>query len=451
MTYRFDRDELVSLTGWLARIAADLDDFLYGASQALARTHRWSNAVQGLGPVAMGCAERAEDLARRAMFLDAIHGNRWSSAWDRRSELHALWQQIETFPGSDNDPRLDAMLRRSVDRERAWLTALESLSPAQVASVAAALPTEIGLRLAWTDPGAVSSTDGLPLSWRAVATRRLMAIEVDRLRAELSPGNGLQTPDLNRLRLLEGWLRSERTFVWFDPSGDGQIVEVVGDLEVATGIGVFVPGIGSELATFEAVASHARALVSAARSMDQDIAVVAWLGYDAPAVGWNLEPLLGDQAEAGSPKLVSFVDGLTAQRPHVPLTVIAHSYGSVLAAWAAAYDHLAADRLVIVGSPNVAVDHVGGLVVPEPGAVFVGEAPSDPVTAIGEFTDGWRDDWSGLGHGYDPGVCDWGAKVFEVQNVGLIDAHVAYTSGASAETIVNIMTGDPENVPDRCG
>jgi pimeloyl-ACP methyl ester carboxylesterase len=275
-----------------------------------------------------------------------------------------------------------------------------------------------------------------------------MRIEADRLR---SGSTELGDPASNRLQLLEAWLRSDRTFVWFDATGDGQMIEVVGDIEAATGIGVFVPGVGSELGTFEAVASHARGLVAIAGSMKQEIAVVAWLGYDAPAIGWNIEPLLGGQAEAGAPSLVAFVDGLAAQTPHVPLTVIAHSYGSVLAVRAAASDHLAADRLVIVGSPNVGVDHADKLFVPEPTIVFVGEAPSDPVTAIGEFTDGWRDDWSGLGHGYDPGACHWGATIFEVQDVGPFDAHVTYTSGASGETIVKIITGDVENVDDRCG
>ena len=139
MSYRFDRDELFSLTGWLARVSADLDDCLYGANQALARSHRGSNAVQALGPAAVECEARAEDLGRRALFLGSIHADGWSSAWDRQSELTALWQQIETFGGSDNDPRFDAMLRESADRERAWMTALKDLSPAQVASVAAAL------------------------------------------------------------------------------------------------------------------------------------------------------------------------------------------------------------------------------------------------------------------------------------------------------------------------
>ena len=449
MSYRFDRDELFSLAGWLSRLAADLEAVALGVPQALTRVHRSSNSVRALGPVSVGCEERAEDLARRAVFLGEISTNRWSAAWGRRSELADLWRQIETFPGSDNDPRLDAMLRRSVPNERAWLAALDGFAPAQVAALAAALPAEIGRRLAWTTPGVIAATDGLPLTWRAVATRRLMTIEADRLRSELSTESDEQA--VERLRLLEGWIESERTFIWFDPAGDGQLVEVIGDVDAAVGIGVFVPGIGSELRTFEAVASHARSLVSVARSMDQEIAVVAWLGYDAPAIGWNIEPLLGDQAEVGFPNLMAFVDGLAAQRPHVPLTVVAHSYGSVLAARAAADGHLAADRLVIVGSPNVAVEHISELVVPEPAAVFVGEAPSDPVIAIGDLTNGWVDDWSGLGHGYDPGACAWGARVFEVQDVGVIDAHVTYTSGASAETIVNIMTGDPENVRDRCG
>ena len=453
MSYRFDRDELFSLAGWLTRIAADLDDTVFAANEALARTHRSSSAVGALGRVGAESEARAADLGRRAAFLGEITAGQvnvegWSSAWDRRLELAALWGQVDAFTGSDNDPRLDALLRRSADHERAWLAALKELSPVQVAAVSAALPSEIGRRLALTDPHMVASTDGLPLAWRALATRRLMRIEADRLRSSSAEIGELSS---GRLQLLEAWLGSDRTFVWFDAAGDGQMIEVVGDIDAATGIGVFVPGIGSEIGTFEAVASHARGLVAVARSMNQEIAVVAWLGYDAPAIGWNIEPLLGDQAKAGSPSLVAFVDGLAAQTPLVPLTVIAHSYGSVLAVRAAAHDHLAADRLVIVGSPNVGVDHAHKLVVPEPAAVFVGEAPSDPVTAIGEFTDGWRDDWSGLGHGYDPGACHWGATIFEVQDVGLIEAHVTYTSGVSGETIVQIMTGDPENVSDRCG
>ncbi len=150
MSYRFDRDELFSLAGWLSRLAADLEAVALGVPQALTRVHRSSNSVGALGSVSVGCDERAEDLVRRAVFLGEISADRWSAAWGRRSELLDLWRQIETFPGSDNDPRLDALLRRSVSNERAWVAALDDLAPAQVAALAAALPAEIGRRMAWS-------------------------------------------------------------------------------------------------------------------------------------------------------------------------------------------------------------------------------------------------------------------------------------------------------------
>ncbi|MDH5423010.1 MAG: hypothetical protein OEY55_14520, partial [Acidimicrobiia bacterium] len=100
MSYRFDRDELFSLAGWLTRIAADLDDTVFAANEALARTHRSSSAVGALGRVGAESEARAADLGRRAAFLGEITAGQvnvegWSSAWDRRLELAALWGQVD--------------------------------------------------------------------------------------------------------------------------------------------------------------------------------------------------------------------------------------------------------------------------------------------------------------------------------------------------------------------
>lgn len=456
--YTFDHDELFALAGWLNAVSAELDATLHETEMVLAMVGRHSGATAALGAVVIACDSRSGDLSRRALFLGGVGRGLWDEAWRQRSALSTLWWDIQTFVGSDNDPQLDAMLKGAVESETALVAALEGLAPSQVAALMAGLPSEVGRRLAWRVPAVVAATDGMPLVWRELATRRLMVTEAERLRAavalrpiqvdEPSGFHGREAMQ-RRLALLDGWIGSDRVFVWFDPSGDGQLIEVVGDLDSAKAVGVFVPGISSELDSFEMVASQVRSLVATAGAMNEEIAVVAWLGYDAPAgIGFNLEAATADKAVAGVPGLVDFVDGLAAQRPDIPLSVVAHSYGSVLAGWAAAYDHLHADRLIIIGSPNLVAADAGALTLPGSAGVFVGEAPHDPVVAVGDLTDGWRDDWSGLGHGYDPGDCDWVATVFEVQDVGVIDAHMTYTSGQSAETIVRIMVGT--DVEDRC-
>lgn len=456
--FTFDHDELFALSGWLTAVSAELDATRHATEAVLAMAGRQSSAAAALGAVVIECESRSWDLSRRALFLADVGSSLWDGAWRQRWALSTLWWDIQTFAGSDNDPQLDAMLQRAVASESALLAALEGLTPAQVAALMAGLPIEVGRRLASRTPAVVAATDGMPLVWRELATRRLMVTEADRLRSALAlrPTRLDQPSDRHeravmqrRLALLDDWIFSDRVFVWFDPANDGQLIEVVGDLASAKAIGVFVPGITSELDSFEMVASQARSLVATAEAMNEEVAVIAWLGYDAPAgIGFNLEAATTDKAVAGAPRLVDFVDGLAAQRPDIPLSVVAHSYGSVVAGWAAAYDHLHADRLIIIGSPNLVAADVEALNLPGSAGVFVGEAPHDPVVALGDLTDGWRDDWSGLGHGYDPGDCDWSATVFEVQDVGVIEAHTTYTSGQSAESIVRIMVG--AEIDDRC-
>src|SRR4051794_15686705 len=76
----------------------------------------------------------------------------------------------------------------------------------------------------------------------------------------------------------------EPTVLFLDPSGDGRIIEVYGDLDTATKVAVVVPGIESTLANeARGLRQSAKHLYDEARTMgDDDLAVVAWLGYDTP-------------------------------------------------------------------------------------------------------------------------------------------------------------------------
>src|SRR5262245_1368255 len=81
-----------------------------------------------------------------------------------------------------------------------------------------------------------------------------------------------------------------RHFLSFDSRGPGEAIEVIGDLATATRVAILVPGSDTSLATFDSrgtasPAGAAVALAAQAHRLDPDahLAVVAWLGYAAPA------------------------------------------------------------------------------------------------------------------------------------------------------------------------
>ncbi len=144
---------------------------------------------------------------------------------------------------------------------------------------------------------------------------------------------------------------SEPTILFLDPSGDGRIIEVYGDLETATKVAVVVPGIESTLANeARSLRQSAKHLYDEARAMgDDDVAVVAWLGYDTPG-------LLGAPFEANAAvaarDLAAFVRNLDLGSS-VTTTVVAHSYGSLVTGIALRDFGLTVDNVVVLGSPGM--------------------------------------------------------------------------------------------------
>jgi Alpha/beta hydrolase len=171
----------------------------------------------------------------------------------------------------------------------------------------------------------------------------------------------------------------------FDPQGDGKAVIALGDPSRASAIGVVVPGMGNTLANIANPLSNA---VNLRRTSD-DLAgpavtdrtsVVAWLGYDSPNAA---QVALDGNAQAGAPELVGFVDDLrtahTAAKPP-RVTVLAHSYGTLVTGLAARQG-LAADAITLVGSPGVGAAHATELGLPA-GHVWAGRTPDDQVRGV---------------------------------------------------------------------
>ncbi|MDH3306149.1 MAG: alpha/beta hydrolase family protein [Acidimicrobiia bacterium] len=459
MTLRLDPEHLSRHCAWLTAMSSDLRMVRQEATRLLATVGRSSGAVQNLAFAIGGMTMRSDDLWCRLRFVGDL-----DSEWESTvvPALLGVWSRIESFDGSDNDPRLDGWLSESRGLEAELAAWLDGRSPTAVSRAVSELSPEVGRRMALRYPGLIATADGVPTAWRATATRRLMALEIDRLREERS-GFGLWLDDImswphpserdridGRIDTLERWLASDRTFVMFDGRNDGMLVEVIGELDSADHIAVVVPGIGTTVDNFDAwVAAPAGRLSAAVPDGANGVAVVGWLGYDAPlGPGLNIDPLTRDNARAGSASLRAFVDGVRVVNPDASLTVVAHSYGSVVSGWAARAEILDVDRLVLVGSPNIPVESVADLHLADGGRVFVGEAPGDPVVWLGDVSDGW---FPVLGHGWDPGDCaEFGAPVFTTDATSWQKAHSSYLTGGSAATIGQIVVGDIEGTDFVC-
>jgi hypothetical protein len=282
---------------------------------------------------------------------------------------------------------------------------LVGLDPYEVHVVLGAISAHAHRRLVLAAPRLIGGLDGAPPELRYAANRVLLQREVVRLdtlagsldleiaESEFDPANrhwaeverevllderATVDEQLERYRL---WAREDRQILLFDPRGDGRVAEVFGDLATAEHIGVVVPGITNDIANFGPVdvggfRENAADLSAAAGDLDDRVATVAWLGYDTPD---GADAVIRRAAEAGHGDLRRFVAGLVAGGDR-HITVIGHSYGSLVAGMAAG-DGIAADEVVFIGSPGTSLDHAGDANLPPGGEVWAGLASWDPIGA----------------------------------------------------------------------
>ncbi len=241
------------------------------------------------------------------------------------------------------------------------------------------------------------------------------------------------------------WAASSRVFLTYSAENGGRVVEVLGPIDTARHIAIVVPGVTSSEYNFDTRLRQAAADLQAA---DPTVAAVAWLGYDAPGGGplgtgpiaWSA---LGTEvARAGATDLATFVTWLRAYRPDAHVTLIAHSYGSVVASIAAA-EGLAVDDLVLVGSPGVPAVSVASLHLAPGARVWSGLAPWDPIdelsalAAFGGTTDA-EGDPQRLVHGANPTHVSFGALPLDFSgSVG----HSGYFDDNGVSVLSAVVTG----------
>jgi hypothetical protein len=165
----------------------------------------------------------------------------------------------------------------------------------------------------------------------------------------------------NRDRVRESVARvGDNQMLTFDPRKDGRVVEVIGPVQTANHVAVLVPGMDNDITDYAGLRKRAENLLVAMRKLaapGETVAVVMWLGYDTPDL---TVPRLVTQgarsrkANEGADALDGDIDFLRRVNAAAHLTVIGHSYGTVVVGHAL-QQGLDVDDAVVLGSPGMDV------------------------------------------------------------------------------------------------
>ncbi len=278
---------------------------------------------------------------------------------------------------------------------------------AQIAAMYRALLPEDPLPKAGNPAGVGGSAD--TGAWaRAIEQNR--AKVADALTAERSRLASLTDADeikrsQARISLYEDILANNRQILKFDPSGNGRIAELVGHIEPGTrNVGLFVPGVNTQMSNFDAYAGLGRSLVAA--DPTGRTAMVVWADGVFPQ-----NPVVqgpdASYAQTMAPDLKNFTDDLRGEiashaGSDVTLTAIGHSYGGATVGLAETQG-LDVDRVLHVESAGMGhgVWSPADLPASQAGVQrYSMTAPLDPI----EVAQGnaWGLEWTGIGHGADP-------------------------------------------------
>jgi len=239
------------------------------------------------------------------------------------------------------------------------------------------------------------------------------------------------------------WAAQGRHFLFFDPDGDGKTAEVFGDLNRASRIAILVPGVDSTLADFDrglgGVARRApgvqgRTVYQQLSKRDPDVAVISWLGYDPPE-GLGLAAATEGRARSGAKHLITFVRDVLRQRPGATVTLIGHSYGSIVVGLAARGLPEVRD-VITLGAPGIGAAHAADL----GGAhVWSALAPQDWIRRIPQVQ------VLGLGLGRRPSSPAFGATELPTGGVAGHDYYLVEGSATLRAVTDIVLSGGPRH------
>jgi hypothetical protein len=276
-------------------------------------------------------------------------------------------------------------------------------------------------------PQALPALTSQALSARYQDSSQAIAVAA---RSAASAGNAQLASALEILRT--------RQVLFFDPRGQGLTAVVIGDLATASRVAILVPGSDTTLSTFfsrgpASPGGGAIALAAQARRLHPatHLAVIAWLGYQAPATA-SMQVATSGDAEAGARALRPLVVALARHGQQVAL--LCHSYGSVVCGVAAA--GLPVTDIAVFASPGMDAPSAASLGTKA--RVWAGRGGNDWVRFVPHVR------VLGLGFGSDPMSAGFGARIFAAGAGG----HSDYLRPGSVplRNLAEIATGNPAAV-----
>lgn len=345
----------------------------------------------------------------------------------------ALMQRQPLLHGDGPAGELAALLQPAFVAE-GQAGAFEEQRRADLRALFEGLPAEDAALLAMLYPAAVGNRDGVPFQNRADANtvaivdalaREQVDLEELREQHEHHQGDwdflGRNNDDLegpiadaeSRIALYDSILAGDRQILYFDPSGDGAIAELHGQIGPDTqNVGVSVPGTGTDLASFQGVADRSVSFVE--NSPPGELAMISWMGGDLPDSVPRDAPFSHYAADL-APGLAGFSHEVRAEIDHsagpdngVSTTYLGHSYGGAVVGLGEA-SGLDADRVLHVESAGMGRDVRDPDDLPASQADvarYSMTAPGDPI-ALSQGTQLNGD----IGHGADPDTFDGSVRL----------------------------------------
>ncbi|MFJ1552565.1 alpha/beta hydrolase [Streptomyces mirabilis] len=288
-------------------------------------------------------------------------------------------------------------------------------TPSRLARFFASLDVHERTRLAHRYPLAVGNMNGAPVTLRYEANRvaidQQRGVEMKRMHDNRLSSLGQQQAG-RRMHRYEAMLEKGRDFLAFDPMGSGRVAEVFGNLDRAERISIVVPGVDTDLLTFQrtnkkysAPVGMAQALYGAehAAAPQARTAVIAWADYTTPS-GLGMDAATGSRAEEGAIRLNALLRALPGR---APVALYCHSYGSVLCGLAARTLPSRVSDIAVAGSPGMRAQKASSL------------HTTARVWAMRDSGDWIQDvpylEFGGLGHGADPVSKAFGARVLSAR------------------------------------
>lgn len=340
-------------------------------------------------------------------------------------------------PGKDPQLKQLNSLRDKVDAGDAdaraeYLALLAALSPAQLAlygvwnpkaarnpipahvgedvlaarSWWASLPEASKAALAAAVPGIIGNLNGVPYADRAKANKtNIDAICNDPSSTDATKNTlDIIKKGMEPKRDLAGNPIASRSVISFDLNNGKPLAALaIGDMDTAGNVTWNIPGMGTTIddgleswtdSAQDLYGAQRRALTIRGQGL-MTSAVVAWIGYDTPAMPPSPDVVLPYKALKGSDHLAAALDGFHTTRDGAAaglpkVHMVAHSYGTTTATYALTKTHFNIDTITMFGSAGIdpeAVPNASALNVntgpDQKPAVYVTQASNDLVAPNG--------------------------------------------------------------------